>query len=228
MNPRNPIIAALLIYGTASGDVLTKGASFVAAEKAMKSEGYRGGRMEMNSGMGELEMWMVNGGHLTINYTKSPDSVLGMSYTFILPGPKGESPIDFSVISFDTRSGQMLIEIPRRQLMPKQVKGTITNGGSIDVANRAMKEAGYGNGFLAPRSNESQFMIWSVDEGLLIANYKKGTQIIGMSFFFVVPGPERNEPALFNVISFDTSSGRMLIQTKKPQPEPIKRAPSEK
>jgi len=104
-------------------------------------------------------------------------------------------------------------------LAQRAVADVIVKGQAIEEAEKAMKKAGYGATELAvmPMTGED-LRFWAIDEdGTLIIHFDPSTRKITKMRYWMAddrPKAERNEFRL-EVVSFDTESGVMTIQTKK-------------
>ncbi len=102
----------------------------------------------------------------------------------------------------------------------------LTSGIKIDVARVAMEKAGYKKSGLdwAVRDRSHSLDFWSVSGGTLVALYsKKSNEIISFSYNLSDERPKSLRKEFdFGVISFDTVTKQMTIQTKpEPQAKPI-------
>ena len=92
------------------GNKIAKGVLVDVANKAMKLASYDEGKLNVAGEEADYRVWRVGEGLLLAKYRRGENTILGVSYTFIVSGPKGFKSIVFDVISFDAESGQMVIE----------------------------------------------------------------------------------------------------------------------
>ena len=82
-----------------------------------------------------------------------------------------------------------------------------------------MNEAGYRETELDMEAMEigNRLRFWGVDEGVLIATYSaKNKEVLNFSYWLTDERPKAFRKTFkFEVISFDTKSGLIRIQTKK-------------
>jgi hypothetical protein len=110
---RNPKLARKNKFG--EGNKIEKGVIVDIANKAMKLSSYDEGKLNAADEEVGYRIWRVGEGLLLAKYRRGKNTILGMSYTFIVSGPKGFNSIVFDVISFDAESGQMVIELGNKE-----------------------------------------------------------------------------------------------------------------
>jgi len=100
----------------------------------------------------------------------------------------------------------------------------LTNGLPMTTASTAMQKAGYvktGLDMLPRPGSGEELRFWGVGPGVLIVRCSRSSQkITGMTFWLA----DEHSKALrrtfeLDVMSFDTSSGALVIRTKKGGPE---------
>jgi len=92
---------------------------------------------------------------------------------------------------------------------------TVKIGTDIDIAARTMGAAGYKatNVAMGPKSPVENLRMWSVDSGVLIAEYSNKTRkIVSLGFWLT----DKSAKFQFVVIGFDAPNGEMTLQTRKP------------
>ena len=100
----------------------------------------------------------------------------------------------------------------------------LTKGLPVDTAMGAMKAAGYTKTILemGPRAEDKDqdLRFWAVDQGVLIVNYSKTTdEILSLRIWFADERPKAlRQTFAFDVIAFDTDTGKMKIRTRKSKP----------
>ena len=96
----------------------------------------------------------------------------------------------------------------------------VSPGADIADVIRAMKDAHYPETFLAMGSSDPDAMLemWAVDQGVLIVSHSKTThKVKAVSYYFSDERPLKFRKTFdLGVVRFDTDTGRMEIETKKP------------
>ena len=119
------------------------------------------------------------------------------------------------------RSDQLYAILISFILVASTQAAQLTTGTDISEATQAMKEAGYSKSGLdmGSRNRDHRLAYWSVDEGILIVVYSLKTKsIIGISYWFSDERPKASRKTFqLDVKNFDTKTGAMVIQTKKPK-----------
>jgi hypothetical protein len=134
-----------------------------------------------------------------------------------------------SVFIYDTNQLQRVKLEVAKQLAttsaPASAPGSaqlLTNGLPIATARQAMEAAGYrqtGLDMLPSKPND-QLQYWAVGQGVLIIGYSKASEAItGLAFSLSDERPKAFRKTFdFEVTSFDTATGLMVIRTKRGEP----------
>ena len=95
----------------------------------------------------------------------------------------------------------------------------VTNGQPITIARKALEAAGYRQTGLdmLPNKPSEDLQCWSVGQGVLIIGYSKTSEAItGLGFFLSDERPKAFRKTFdFEVSSFDTATGLMVIRTER-------------
>jgi hypothetical protein len=96
----------------------------------------------------------------------------------------------------------------------------VSKGSTIADVAAAMKADGYqeGGGFTIDSNTKHDFRFWPVDQGTLIVGYSKATKkVLGLVYHLADEREhEVRKEFRFNVVSFDSTTGLLTLNTKKP------------
>ena len=106
-------------------------------------------------------------------------------------------------------------------LFPSSVSAFIVEDGKAhgDVT-AAMKAAGYPEAGLEIGGGVGRrVLMWTVEEGVLVVGYSSETGVVsGVSFWIMDERPKKHRMTVtYSVKRFDTTTGEMVIITKKPK-----------
>jgi hypothetical protein len=97
----------------------------------------------------------------------------------------------------------------------------ITKGSKVADAQQALAKAKYSKSALDMESNKAGVNLdfWSVDGGVLIISYAPATGLVeSVAFVVMDERPKATRKTFdFSVASFDTETGALTLNTKKPK-----------